>query len=116
MSILGAGIDTLLLSTRALPIQCEMFLALRVAGTEDEWASGHHVLSATLINPSGNKQEVMRRRLAASSPPPHHQPGMEIGLLLAAAQHWTASEHGLYTFELGLDGRRRRIPVVLRAQ
>jgi hypothetical protein len=35
---------------------------------------------------------------------------------LAAAQQWTASEHGLYTFELALEGRRRRIPVVLRAQ
>jgi hypothetical protein len=67
MSILGAGIDTLLLPTQALPTRCEMFLALRVAGPEDEWASGRHILSATLISPSGGKQEVMRHRLA---PPP----------------------------------------------
>ena len=116
MSILGGGIDTLLLPTRALPTPCEMFLALRVAGTEDEWASGRHGLTATLIFPSGRNEEVMYHRLASSSAPPDRQPGMEIGLLLPAIQRWTASEHGLYTFELTLDGRHASsVSIMVRA-
>jgi hypothetical protein len=116
MSILGAGVDTLLLPAGALPSRCEMFLALRVAGTQDEWASGRHVLSATLIFPSGTTQEVMRQRLASSTTPPDHQQGMEIGLLLPAIQRWAVSEHGLYTFELAVDGRRTNsISIMLRA-
>lgn len=115
MSILGAGIDTLFIAAGDLPARCEMFLALRVAAADDEWGAEDHVLVTTLVDPSGTRQADKPHRLSATSELPHRQRGMEVGFLLASAQNWVAVEHGLYTFEVSIDGRpQRSIPIAVR--
>jgi hypothetical protein len=108
MVLLGAGSDTLWIPVDQMPAQVALFLALRIAGPEDEWQEGGHSLAIALRRPDGEETEGLRLDLKMDELPPLRVPGQEPSLLLSSPQQWTAQDFGLYTFEIYIDDRRAK--------
>lgn len=116
MLIAGAGADTFRLHESALPRPTSLFLAMRIAGAEDEWAEGPLHLAITLIRPDLVEDEMLDAELRMREISPFMQPGLEAAMLLPAQLRWEIREFGLYTLEIFVGTRRAKsIPVMVRA-
>lgn len=114
MSILGAGLDTFWVEEEQLPAPLGVFLATRVAGSEDEWSTPHP-LSMRLLRPDLEEEVLLEIPLQMDELPPLKQPGHEAGVVLPLLMQWTAHSHGLYSFELLLDAvRAKSVPINVR--
>jgi hypothetical protein len=112
-TILGGGTDTFWVAE--LPAEIAIFLAMRVAGTEDEWRDETHSLSIKLVRPDLAEEVTLSGDLRIEQFSPLKQPGWEAGMLIPALQRWIAREYGLYTLEVFIDDRRQKsVPISIR--
>lgn len=115
MSVLGAGLDSYWLPDEQLPTAMGVFLATRVAGPEEEWATPT-AFAVRLVRPDLEQEDMLEIPLQMPAMPPLKQPGHEAGMLLPLLMQWEAQEHGLYSFDLLLNGvRERSVPINIRS-
>ena len=103
-TLVGAGIDSMWLAS--LPHRAAIVLMLRFVGAEDEFEVGKP-LEVRLVDPQSRETPVLARAVAAS-PPPLKIAGAEMAASFVSSIGWDASDYGLYTLEVYLDGRRER--------
>jgi hypothetical protein len=98
MSILGGGVDTLLVPASALPGRLGIFLAMRVVGPAFEWRDTDHSHSVVVTDADGGEQLLFEDQLAIAEAAAVADPSREIGMLLPSPCRWRASAPGRYTF------------------
>jgi hypothetical protein len=113
-TIVGAGIDTILVSN--LPANIGLLIALRIVLGEGELEAPHE-LTFTLRDPSMNEVATVSAQLEGFQPNPEREPGWEVGNFLPTAHQFQVAELGTFTLEIQLDGRSQQtIPILVREQ
>lgn len=114
MSILGGGVDTLVLTAPVDPPILTVTLALRVVGSAREWLAEHD-LSVTVRDEAGTTRSVYKQRLRIVEAP-DIEPGREIGMLVPATCRWRPGDRYQFTFTVSIDGDEHAVADIAIAQ
>lgn len=106
MNILGAGLDTLLLSDAQFPLTLQAYLAMRLVASVSEWSTSHD-LAILVTDPNGRTQIGFTQILQplASS---RRDDRDDVGLLLPGRCQWKAHGEGRFTLAVVLDAQQHR--------
>jgi hypothetical protein len=109
VSVLGGGVDTLLVSPLKLPTQLGIFLAMRVAAPAYEWCEEGHVLSISITDPGNEELIEVEVPLAIPEAAAVTDSSRELGMLLPSPCRFQATGFGRYAFTVCLNGGIQRI-------
>ena len=103
IDIVGAAIDTLLLSRVTLPVELKLTIAGRVRGPMREWQEAGHSLRLAMRDPAGLTVAHFREPLREIDAPTLLYAGAVPGRLLALPLRWTANSVGSFVLTVQLD-------------
>jgi hypothetical protein len=108
MNILGASLDTLVLAEGSLPVQVEIYLAMRVSATMQEWQQSGHQLTTRVLGPDGKHCGSEHRIvLWQDQAPMVLAPGSVAGQLFALPHDLVITAAGSYCIEVALNAVKR---------
>jgi hypothetical protein len=108
MTIVGGGVDTLLVSVSKLPTRLGVFLAMRVAGNAASWRDTEHVVSIVVAGSDAQPHAVLSERLRIPEAAAMDDQSRDIGVLLPAPCRWQVPRPDRYAFTVSLDGQECR--------
>ena len=108
LSILGAGQDIYFVPDEALPATPGTFLAVRIAGGEDEWIGGQeHRFALKVVHPDDlSEEDLLEVPLQVDEFPPLKLPGDEVVMTIPVVVQFEARSHGEHGIQAFIDDVR----------